>query len=108
MRYRPRRSSKRWLEQAPEYVLACYDNGGLTADRYTILFGDSMWEPEMGRNVFYLTMSSVPNHPQGVSMWGEMPANNRQACGKHVRWLDLPDNIREHTLHRATEGDNPQ
>jgi hypothetical protein len=101
--YRPRRSSKRWTEQAPEYVLACYDNKGKTCDRYIILFGGSFYDEEMGRNVQYLAMSGEPSHPQGVSMWGEMPAYNRAACGKHVRWLDLPENIRNHVVARASE-----
>lgn len=103
MNYQPKRSRKRWLEQAPEYVLACYDNGGKTADRYTVLFGGSHWEPRMGRNVAYLGMSGAPTHPQGFSQWGEMPAHNRSACGKHVRWLDFPENIRKHVISRASE-----
>jgi len=101
--YRPRRSSKRWTESAPEYVLACYDNGGKTCDRYTVLFGGSQWEPELGRNVFYLGISGAPTHPQGFSQWGEMPAYNRAACGKHVRWLDLPEHIRQHVAARVQE-----
>lgn len=101
--YRPRRASKRWSEGAPEYVLACYDTGPDKAlDRYTVLMGGSLWYPEMGRNVDYLAMSDAPTHPQGLSQWGGMPAMNRQACGKHVRWLDLPEHIRKHVVARAT------
>lgn len=102
MEYRPRRSSKRWLEQAPEYILACYDNGGKTCDRYSVLFGGSLWEPSMGCRIFVLTMSAAPNHPQGVSMWSDMRASDRQDCDTHVKWLDLPENIREHVKLRAT------
>lgn len=100
--YRPRRSSQRWLQDAPEYVLACYDNGGKTADRYTVMFGGSLWYPEMGRKVFYLGMSGAPTHPQGFSQWGEMPADNRPSSREHVRWLDLPEHIRAHVIARAT------
>ncbi len=102
MQYRPKRSSARWTEEAPEYVLACYDNGGRTCDRYTVMFGGSLWDASMGRTVYYLGMSGAPTHPQGFSQWGEMPARNRTGSGKHVRWLDLPENIRKHVIARAT------
>lgn len=103
MKYQPKRSRAKFSEGAPEYVLACYDNGGKTCDRYTVLFGGSLWEPAMGRDVSYLGMSGAPTHPQGFSMWGEMPSGNRAACGKHVRWLDLPEHIRTHVIARATQ-----
>ena len=99
--YRPRRAGKRWQEDAPEYVLDCFDNKGKTADRYTVLFGGSLWSPEMGRNVSYLGMSDAPTHPQGVSMWGEIGASWRPSHQK-VRWLDLPEHIRNHVIARAT------
>jgi len=102
-KYAPRRSSARWSEAAPEYVLACYDNGGKTADRYTVLFGGSLYDDSMGRNASYLGMSDAPTHPQGFSQWSEMPAANRDACGKHIRWLDLPEHIRNHVVARATQ-----
>lgn len=104
MQYQPKRASKRWTEAAPHYVLACYDNGGKTADRYTVLFGWPIWQESDGRDVPYLGMSGAPTHPQGFSQWGEMPSNNRDACGKHVRWLDLPEDIRAHVVARAREG----
>lgn len=103
MQYRPRRSSKRWLESAPEYILAVYDNDGKTADRYTVLFGGTLYSPEMNRNVQSLNLSSSPSHPQGVSMWGEAFSYDRKRFGKHIRWLDLPENVRKHVIDRATE-----
>lgn len=102
--YRPRRSSQRWTQDAPEYVLACYDSGpNKGMDRYTVLFGGTLWYPEMGRTVAYLAMSGAPTHPQGFSQWGEMPADNRANCGKHVSWLGLPENIRQHVIARVTQ-----
>jgi hypothetical protein len=102
MNYQPKRMSKRWSEGAPEFVLACYDNGGKTCDRYTVLFGGSLWEPTMGRFVSFLGMSGAPTHPQGFSQWGEIDASCRRGCGHKVRWLDLPENIRQHVIARAT------
>ena len=101
MKYQPKRSRAKFSESAPEYVLACYDNGEKTCDRYTVLFCGSLWDESMGRTVSYLAMSGAPTHPQGFSQCGEMPAFNRAACGKHVRWLDLPVHIRAHVIMRA-------
>lgn len=105
MKYQPKRSRKQWLVNAPEYVLAVYDNGGKSCDRYTVLFGGSLYYPALAvlRRVEYLGMSENPSSPQGFSQWGEMPASNRAACGKHIKWLDLPENIQKHVISRANE-----
>ena len=95
--YRPRRSSERWMEQAPEYVLACYYKSRVV-DCYTVLLGGSL--TVLGRSVQYLAMSENP--ARGFSQWGEMLADNRRGCGKHIRWLDLPANVRQHVVLRAT------
>ena len=102
MKYQPKRSRAKFSEGAPAYVLACYDNDGKTCDRYTVLFGAPYWTPDMGRKVQFLGMSGTPTHPQGFSQWGELNAFDRSGCGKHVRWLDLPENIRAHVIARAT------
>lgn len=39
MQYLPKRSTARWLKGAPRPVLACYDSGDKTVDRYTVLYG---------------------------------------------------------------------
>ena len=109
-RFRPKRSARRWLEGAPEYVVACYDNRGRSADRYTVLFGGSLWEPDYARlnaecgndprRIQCLCMSDGPTHPQGVSIWTE--ALRGPHLGRKVRWLDLPEHIRQHTMARAS------
>lgn len=91
--YTPRRSTARWLDGAPRHVLACYDNGGRSFDRFTILYGAPVWHPDMGRNVPYLAASAYPFHPQGFGQHGEMPAANRSALGRKVRWRDLPADV---------------
>lgn len=102
--YRPRRAGKRWLTDAPKYVLDCFDNRGQTADRYTVL----MYWPELEGNVTVLGMSGAPTHPQGVSMWSEYHgrelAGYRYREGHHrLKWSDLPSEIRRHVISRATE-----
>lgn len=103
MKYQPRRATKRWLEGAPEYILDVFDNKGRTADRYTILFGGSLLDPHLlkDRKVHALFLNNLPEHPcYGVSMWGEIEASYRPAH-RRVRWLDLPENVREHIMRRA-------
>ena len=101
MAYKPKRARAQFSKDAPTYVLACYDNGGKTADRYTVIFGAPIWSASMGRDVPYLGMSEAPEHPQGFSQWGEMPSANRAACGRHIAWNDLPVHIRLHVKARA-------
>lgn len=88
--YQPKRSSPRWLEGAPAPVLACYDSGDKTIDRYTVLYGAPWWTPDMGRTVPYAAMNAAPFHPQGFGQHGEMRSCDRSALGKKIRFLDLP------------------
>ncbi|MFK4136742.1 hypothetical protein ACI2KR_31415 [Pseudomonas luteola] len=101
--YRPRRARAHWVEGAPEYILSCHDNGGKTVDRYTIFFGGTLLDEKLCRNrsVSFLALSDNPSHPMGFSQWGECLSANRDACGKKIRWLDLPESIRNHIVARA-------
>lgn len=104
MRYRPRRSSKRWLIDAPEYILAVYDHGPQANDRYTVLFGGSLLDPDLleHRKVHYLGFNETPTSPNmGVSMFGEIFAYDRACLGKHICWLDLPKHLRDHVVQRV-------
>lgn len=111
--YKPRRANARWMEGAPEYVLSVHDNKGATADRYTVYFGGSLaYEPMPdypgyegtgpgNTAIPYLGMSDAPTSPQGVSMWGDVKAYQRNTR-QRIRWLDLPEHIRAHVIARAT------
>lgn len=101
--YRPRRATKRWMKDAPEYILDCFDNKGKTMDRYTILLGGSMLEDSLlkSRKVHFLGLSDNPSHPMGISQWGEIEASYRPAH-QRVKWMDLPENIRKHVTARVT------
>jgi hypothetical protein len=96
-KYRPKKASKRWLIDAPDYILSVYDNGGKTCDRYTVLFAGHLWNASLGYNVMYLAMSDGLE----FSQWGEMRSDDREACGKQIAWLDLPEHIRNHVIDRA-------
>lgn len=64
----------------------CYDNGGATADRFTVVYLDI---PE-GRATFGgRGMSADPFHPQGVGMWCEcLPGRH---LGKRIAFSALPE-----------------
>lgn len=97
--YRPRRATKRWLEDAPEYILDCF-KGDYT---YWVLFGGTLLDPHLlkDRKVHMLEVNDMPTHPWfGVSMWGEVEAGYRPAH-RRVRWLDLPQNVRQHIVWRV-------
>ena len=112
-KYTPRRAGARWREGAPAYVLDIFDNRGNSCDRYSVLFcGEHMVSDgtRAGTYILYLTMSDAPNHPQGISMSGELrsweAADYRYRSKRfRIRWLDLPEHIRAHVIACATEVD---
>lgn len=55
----------------------CYDNGGDTADRYTVVY-TGRYRHLMNGHLLYVGMSNHPFHPQGVGM--------------HAQSLDYIDN----------------
>jgi hypothetical protein len=92
----------------PRYV-RCYDNGGKTVDRYTVVFAGRHAAARIYRVFPYLGMSSQPFHPQGfgqhgetrdkpcdVDRWGFPPAMGRTGhLGKRIPFADLPDDCRK-------------
>lgn len=93
---RPRRASARWLDgDCPAEVLAIFDNGGKTWDRYTVLY-----VPAPGSYyVPYLAASSEPFAPWGFGQHGEMTVwdarayRYRAARRESCRWSDLPADV---------------
>ena len=109
-KYTPRRAGKRWLEGAPEYVLDVLDDKD-AGERYTVMFCGSELISDgtrTGTYISFLGMSGAPTHPCGVSMFGELQPHEaaayRYRCKHHrIRWLDLPENIREHVKARVRD-----
>lgn len=89
-----RRANKRWLDgDCPAGVLAIFDNGGKTFDRYTVLYVPAPGTEWIG----YRGMSSNPYDPQGFGIWGEMTVWDARAyryaatsAHESARWSDLP------------------
>lgn len=70
-----------------------YDNGGKTADRYTILYGDACYG-----------MSADPKSPQGFNQYcgdaSKVVETGNEALGKRVKFQDLPEIVREAIIDR--------
>jgi len=105
----------------PRYV-RCYDNGGKTADRYTVVFtgrynnigrSKHMSRSEMPVEYHHVCMSASPFHPQGVGMAGSHTQqidldekHHRWApgfgksnhLGKRIHWHELPEDCKKLAL----------
>lgn len=86
----------------PKYV-RCYDNGGETADRYTVVFTGN-YTSRTNRYHWYLGMSANPFHPLGIGSFGESRTQidrpKYSHLGKPIKFEDLPEkcqqNVREY------------
>jgi hypothetical protein len=62
------RTARLLPDGVPRWI-RCYDNGGETCDRYTVVF-TGRYTHKTGGEHCYLGMSGSPFHPQGVCMHG--------------------------------------
>lgn len=79
----------------PRWV-RCYDNGGESADRYTVVYtGRSAPERSPGRTEYpYRAMSAHPFDPQGIGQYGSIPHGPCDTLGKKGRaWERWPPAI---------------
>ena len=83
------------------YSCRIYDNGGETADRYTVVFkkqkgnGGGPYYP-------YLAMSGDPNSPQGFCQHGETDVIGKH-LGKRISFDDMPLACQKIVLSEVTE-----
>ena len=88
---------------APRW-LRCYDNGGRSFDRYTVIFT----RKRLDGWTQFRAMSAFPYHPQGFGQWGAVqggldtnkdgfaPALGRRChLGKRIPFEALPPDCRE-------------
>jgi hypothetical protein len=74
------------MENKEPKNIRCYDNGGKTADRYTVVYMDF---PEHPEGCFMsLGMSEHPFHPQGFGQ--HSAARPGRYLGKRINFSDLP------------------
>jgi len=94
----------------PRFV-RCYDNGGRTCDRYTVVFYGRYRHTKTGGEFVYLTMDDRPFHPQGFGQHGSSrelidvvnsgraPGPGKEChLGKRVKFKDLPADCRKLAL----------
>jgi len=105
MSYRPRRTRAHYLVGAPKALLAVYDNGGKSADRYLALYGEPWWTPDMGHDIPARSMSAHPSHPQGIGISCDVKSYDRAAFGKLIAFRDLPPDVQRCIVADCTEDD---
>lgn len=71
--------------------IRCYDNGGKTADRFTVVYMD---HPEHGMNCFACVgMNAMPFHPQGIGQ--HSIATPGRHLGRRVAFTALPSDCQK-------------
>lgn len=77
---------------APAHV-RCYDNGGKTFDRFTVVFTRLQGKVKRG-TCLYVGMSAEPFHPQGFGQHGEaahaIDRPRYSHLGKRIDFAKLP------------------
>lgn len=81
--------------------IRCYDNGGETIDRYTVVYTGN-YTSKTGGYHWYVGMSGQPFHPLGFGQHGETLG----ACdhptyghlGKRIQFADLPPDCQQLVL----------
>jgi hypothetical protein len=76
----------------PRYI-HCYDNGGKTTDRYTVVY-TRIYGKIAGVGCWYIGMSADPTSPQGFGQHGEsvrpIDRPKYSHLGKKIKFSDLP------------------
>ncbi len=75
-----------------------WDNGGTTADRYTVAHKDDLKHPDRSGNSDMLGMSHNPTDPQGFSQFGSGKAGAH--LGKKIPFESLPNHLQNHVKDR--------
>ena len=96
----------------PRYV-RCYDNGGRSFDRYTVIYSRiSCRVPRLRGMTFYVGLSENPSEPQGFGQYGEAqghldspngfpPAIGREChLGTRIAFTDLPPDCKRLILNK--------
>lgn len=85
----------------PKYV-RCYDNGGKTADRYTVVF-TGRYRKTPRDEFLYLGMNAHPFHPQGIGQHGssreQIDRPSYGHLGKKIKFTDLPEDCQKAVLN---------
>ena len=90
----------------PRYV-RCYDNGGKTFDRYTVVFCGRYTHKTNGA-FMYVGMSANPFSPLGFGQHGDsnhMPIDRPKysRLGKKIKFIDLPEDCKILVINDYTD-----
>ena len=91
----------------PRYI-RCYDNGGATFDRYSVVFT----KKRNAGQFMYLGMSSMPFDPQGFGQHGasddRIDYPQYSHLGKPIKFVDLPEDCQSLVMsdYKVLWGDN--
>lgn len=93
-------------------VVAIYDNGGKTIDRYTVITDEPEDMANLNDMFMELGMSDDPTYPTGFSQWGGVTRSAdrynydneqwRTRCdlGRLIRFESLPEHLQKHIAYR--------
>lgn len=97
----PKKGNKDTMK--PKGVIAVYDNGGKSIDRYTVVLNERIGKDKYGA----FALSHNPDSPQGFSQHIEVVMGSH--LGKKIKFLSLPKNVQTHVYRRllGTLGDWP-
>jgi hypothetical protein len=94
------RKNKLLPNSKPRYI-RCYDNGGETADRYTVVY-TGHYTQKTDRQFWFVNMNASPFHPQGIGMHGEhseqIDRPTYSHLGKKITFDQLPEDCRKLVL----------
>lgn len=79
--------------------IKCYDNGGKTADRFTVIYSDY---PEGNGTFWAVGMSADPFHPQGFGQ--HCTARPGRHLGRRIAFEELPDDCQKLVRRALVQG----
>lgn len=101
MTYIPRTQSAKFRDgDCPDGVLAIYDNGSKTFDRYTVFYKPTEPLKDMRGWIGYRGMSEDPFAPNGFGIYDEMEAYKvaryrERVYRESAKWSELPEQVKK-------------
>ena len=83
--------------------IRCYDNGGKTYDRYTVVFMDQSYGDSAPSLKVALGMSTHPSHPLGFGQYTSAMVGPH--LGKQIKFEELPPDCQQCVLNDMSNED---
>jgi len=89
-----RKGERMKTEKVNGHRIKCYDNGGKSCDRYTVVYLDEPYQYCSGDTGYCcLGMSEHPSHPQGFGQHCSCQVGKH--LGKRILFKDLPPDCQD-------------